>query len=147
MEIKKSCGTIITTTGLHDDRLTNLKFPNVKKRFSSPKRANVLGRSTNITDRQFWQWTDSLNHLWDTVSHHRLSSLPIKFIWILHLPLFESTSVWESSRMRILRSTWFCVSLIWGLPGFLFLFWPLEEKALKDEDWLQVNYRVYRCQY
>lgn len=57
----------------------------------------------------------------ETKACHDVEFFPISLSLHAHsnLPLFESTSVSESSRMQILRSRWFCESLIRGLPGLL----------------------------
>lgn len=54
------------------------------------------------------------------------------FTFFSHSPLFESTSIIES-RMRILRSTKLCVSLIQGLSALRLSVWTVEGTSLKKE--------------
>lgn len=52
----------------------------------------------------------------------------------VHLPWGATTSTWESSRMRIFRSTWESDRLSWGLPRFFLSDWTLGHNKVSDGD-------------
>lgn len=52
----------------------------------------------------------------------------------VHLPWGATTSIWESSRIRIFRSTWESDRLSWGLPRFFLSDWTLGHNNISDRD-------------